>query len=359
MNVLMPKKSQCAGLTLFETLVAIGILIVLAAIFLPAMRTGMPEAARRTQCMNNLRQIALATLNYESAHMKFPAATGMEAYEGIGSSGQINGLVAILPFMEEKHTHDAIVKHGRSTSDSSPAFPMLHDKDFEPWKVGVGTFRCPSLMKNDGDGLAQIHYGLCIGDRARNIATPENLRGGFAGSLRASFDDIVDGASNSIMIGEIGSNEYRGELNPYAVNQPSLLLTNPSKCFELIESDDPESWEYRGGVHLSPIGRGGHWADGRAGIALFNTILPPKSPSAAIKGSVGVDGIYSASGPHSKLVCVAFLDASAHSISIDISAGDSSSSTPTKQEIADKVPSPYGVWGALGTINGGDVANDY
>lgn len=356
---LLRKKSQRLGRTLFETLVAIGILIILAAIFLPAMRLSMPEAARRTQCMNNLRQIALAALNYEAAHMQFPAATGMESYGGIGSSSQINGLVAILPFIEENDVYDAITKQGRYTSESRSAFPQLHDMNFESWKIGVSAFRCPSFNLDHGDGPAPIHYGLCIGDRARNIASAEIFRGGFAASLRASFDDLTDGSSNSIMVGEIGANQYRGKASSFAVNQSSLLLANPAKCFELVDGDDIESWEYRDGVHLSPIGRGGHWADGRAGVALFNTILPPKSPSAAIRGSVGVDGIYSAGGPHQGLVTVVFFDGSAHTISIDIDAGDSSSSTPTEQDIVDKLPSRYGVWGALGTINAGDVADDY
>ena len=116
-----------------------------------------------------------------------------------------------------------------------------------------------------------------------------------------------------------------------------------------------QEWSYRREVPLNPIGRGGHWADGRAGIALFNTILPPNSPGAAIGGSEGVDGIYSAGGPHPGVTVVALCDGSTYCISNDVDAGDASHPTLKDEEMTPGKESPYGLWGAAGTINDGEI----
>ena len=169
------------------------------------------------------------------------------------------------------------------------------------------------------------------------------------------FNEIADGSTNTILFGEIYSNK---EQSPFAVNQPTALLEDPSECLELVEGRHGD-WTFKNGVSLSPIGRGGHWAEGRAGVALFNTILPPKSPSAAAVGSIGVDGIYSANGSHRHGLNVAFADGSVRFIEDGIDAGDSTHPTPTEEEMATGTPSPYGVWGALGTISGGEIAEEF
>jgi prepilin-type N-terminal cleavage/methylation domain-containing protein len=346
------------GFTLVELLVVIAIIGILLGMLLPNVRS-VRGAARRTQCQNNLRQIALANLNYESAHTYFPACTGIENFD-IGSSDRISGLVAIMPFIEQNNLYEQITKPSVIDGVEYPAFPQLHLPGYSPWETRIPSFLCPSLTVEE-DGFAPIHYGLCIGDRARNIASPEKLRGGFGGSLRCKFDDITDGSSNTIMAGEIGSHIDEASENPYAIDQPESILESPGEVFALTSgtSGDDEGWTYSKGVALGSVGRGGHWADGRAGVALFNTILPPKSPSAAIKGSVGVDGIYSASGPHSVGASFARFDGSVCFIGSDIDAGDSSRPTLTEEQLADGATSPFGAWGALGTINDGVVVDEY
>ncbi len=351
----MMRIRNSVGFTLVELLVVIAIIGILLGMLLPNVRR-VGEASRRTQCQNNLRQIALANLNYESAHMCFPACTGI-GNSDLGSSRRMSGFVAIMPFLEASNIYEQISKPSVIDGVAYPAFPQLQTVGYAPWETRIPGFLCPSLT-DEREGIAPIHYGLCIGDRARNVGSPEKLRGGFGGSLRCKFDDITDGSSNTIMAGEVGSHIDKASENPYAINQPESILESPSEVFALTSGDD-EGWTYSKGVALGAVGRGGHWADGRAGVALFNTILSPKSPSAAVEGSVGVDGIYSASGPHPGGAGFARFDGSVCFIGSDIDAGDSSSPTLTEEQLADGATSPYGAWGALGAINDGVVVDEY
>ena len=344
------------GFSLVELLVLIAIIGVLIGMMLPAVRRVQP-AARRTHCLNNLRQIALATLNYESAHMEFPAGTGIASLSDIGSGDKLSGFVAILPFIEQNNLYESITEGSTIDGTYHPPCPPLYGDSNPNWETRVAGFLCPAVAV-ESYGIGPIHYGLCIGDRARNIASAESLRGGFNGSLKLVFDDVTDGSSNTILAGEICGSNGAGIESPFAINQPASILDDPSRCFDLV-NESKSNWKFKKGVQLSPIGRGGHWADGRAGVALFNTILPPNSPSAAVKGSVGVDGIYSASGPHPGTINVSFFDGSTHSINLEIDAGNSSLPTPKAEEMASKNPTRYGVWGALGTINGGEVVNEF
>lgn len=96
-------RPRLAGFTLVELLVVIAIIGVLVALLLPAVQAAR-EAARRTQCMNNLKQLALGVHNYNDANRVFPA--------GARSSNNLAWRCFILPFIEEQNLHDLMESYG-------------------------------------------------------------------------------------------------------------------------------------------------------------------------------------------------------------------------------------------------------
>ena len=100
-GIAKPRTSQSHGFTLVELLVVISIISILVALLLPAVNSAR-EAARKTQCKNNLRQLGLATLNYESSRRHLPPSAEVDltisSTENNGSWG-VHG--RILPYLEE------------------------------------------------------------------------------------------------------------------------------------------------------------------------------------------------------------------------------------------------------------------
>lgn len=97
-NALSPRNRR--GFTLVELLVVIAIIAMLVTLLLPAVQSAR-EAARRTQCLNNLRQMALATLNYEAARSTLPAGCILDAPCCSNLKTYTGWTIEILPFMED------------------------------------------------------------------------------------------------------------------------------------------------------------------------------------------------------------------------------------------------------------------
>jgi prepilin-type N-terminal cleavage/methylation domain-containing protein len=353
--------------TLVELLVVLFIICVIVALLLPAVRSSR-EAARRMQCSNNLKQLALALHNYHEAHLRFPSAmggTGEGATPLQSNRNRLSGLVALLPYLEQAQLWEQISSPAKFDGTSYPAMgPAPWITAYEPWRVQLQALACPSTTRISPDSgrknlartqLGRTNYAFCIGDVAEQIHQPQTLRGAFGCGLTSRLEDMTDGGSQTIALGEIGNASERLVNGQFATAQPATMLRNPSLCRDTLADDRGRT--YAANVPLSSDGRGGRWADGAAGFGLVNTILPPNSPSCAVGGSEAVDGIYSVGSNHTDGAYVLLVDGSIRFISNDIDVGDPTRAPPTPHQIAtDQIPSPYGVWGALGTRAGEDAA---
>ena len=185
---------QNRGFTLVELLVVIAIIGILIGMLLPAVQA-VREAARRTQCMNNIAQIGIALHNYEFSQEEFPAGvtnpTGPITSDEVGND--VSFLVEILPYIEQMGIATRFDKSlGTYAKKNAPARRMP-----------IEIYMCPSNSAdyvNDAGTAGISCYAGCHNSTEAPIDVDNN--GVLYLNSRTTFLDIVDGSSNTIMVGE-------------------------------------------------------------------------------------------------------------------------------------------------------------
>ena len=204
-RVLQPDKkvtATLAGFTLIELLVVIAIIAVLVALLLPAVQQAR-EAARRTQCKNNLKQLGLALQNYHDIYNLFPGhATGPSSFP---PGYNLNGMVALLPMIDQAPRYNQISGNVTANGTTYPPFQAWPwDTNYPPWLGQLPGLACPSDSGVLLGGIGLNNYRFCVGttisgnDYQWNAPnTPQT--GIFAGyPLQFGMRDILDGSSNTI-----------------------------------------------------------------------------------------------------------------------------------------------------------------
>ncbi len=197
--------------TLIELLVVIAIIAILIALLLPAVQQAR-EAARRSQCKNNLKQIGLALHNYHDAHNRFPQASIAGGTVPPGCSGWIrfsgySWRVMILPYIDQGPLYNQLDFQVSALSGcmNSPAQANWN----ELRNTVIPAFICPSdNMPAQRNGWAGYNYGAAVrarGDSSHSANTGTDLGGLTRAGTR--FANFTDGSSNTILVGEI----YRGK----------------------------------------------------------------------------------------------------------------------------------------------------
>ena len=335
------------GFTLVELLVVIAIIGILIALLLPAVQAAR-EAARRSQCTNNMKQIGLALHNYHDINKAFPALKGGPTTVDSGSTGlryRLGPYPRLCAFLEQQAIYDeAMVTPAVTTGYENPV------RSYE-----VATLLCPSDIETGAlaNSYGNLSYGLCVGDNTMNMddGTSSGIsRGVFAAYSWPRFADIVDGTSNTIAVAEYQRPPAHGQFGDIVNLGGAFTLA------ECVASYDTVNNEYTGSSFAAQ--RGWQWHDAHVYFTVVQTILPPNSPSCSTTSGwsalTGANyGVFSASSRHPGGCNVVLADASVHFVSETIDAGSIASTIPTKTTGGN---SPFGVWGALGTKMGGESA---
>jgi prepilin-type processing-associated H-X9-DG protein len=333
--------------------VVIAIIGILIALLLPAVQAAR-EAARRSQCTNNLKQLALATHNYHDTHKAFPALGA----RGWGGGRYYSGLISLLPYVEQAPLFDGMMSEAQPNGPGLPSPWDTGGGTFRNtyWKVDISAFICPTEggePPDRGESPALTSYRFCVGDdyhqnHFRPDQSGRDNRGVFQNERWLAMAGIKDGTSNTVLLGEssIGIGGERDLKGGIALN---MRAWNPAACSARYDSTTKQLTGDARWIRRPPGGRA--W-DGRPYFVGFATLVPPNGPSCHWGGVDGNEHMGTLSSFHPGGGNVAMADGSVHFISETIDAGNQSINdiaTPGGRV------SPWGVWGALGSRSGGEA----
>jgi prepilin-type N-terminal cleavage/methylation domain-containing protein len=365
------------GFTLVELLVVIAIIGTLVGLLLPAVQAAR-EAARRSSCVNRMKQLGIALHNHHDTYQSFPPHTTNWRY----SAHQ-----RLLPFTENQSMYDFQMNWQGGQSNLNIGNPPNGQPapwdtggagaNQGPWNFVIPGIRCPS----DQNGPNEIgrwgsqgcsNYGFSHGDCGSYSESTgnENSRGFFksgalgfpAGTYKkrppgTTMAAITDGTSKTVAIAEnaTGKNNSNSIIGGVARNigggwdtfVPANCMAKAGANGQFVAGTDAVDW------------RGGAWADGGTVHTGFQTVTPPNSPACINTGNDSDGAAMAPSSYHPGGVNVVMGDSSVRFISNNIDTGNLSLSWSAYNGANPAgTPSPYGVWGALGSRAGRESVAD-
>jgi prepilin-type processing-associated H-X9-DG protein/prepilin-type N-terminal cleavage/methylation domain-containing protein len=332
MRCLTKKVSETQrAFTLVETLTVIGVISILAGLLLPAVQSAR-EAARRTACTNNLKQLALACQNFAATHDQFPedgpVSPALVSYVSLHTH--------LLPYLESQNLFNAINLQTRLVAVND----LLGGENYSAAVISVQTFLCPSDSRTTPTPYGCQNYRGNAGLGEQELLTPVGVtpfrvksinNGAFDYYGRAKISTFTDGLANTVLFGEKSTGTGQGPYDPRRdfINHVTDYQAFTADRWMEICSSLPRERE-----------RDAQLDSGRAWIlhnhlhSLFSCSVPPNSavPDCGSSGNIGI-GIYASRGNHPGGANTAMADGSVRWTSSRINLR---------------------VWRAMGTRNGGE-----
>lgn len=376
------RNRRSSGFTLVELLVVIAIIGILVGLLLPAVQAAR-EAARRMSCSNNVKQLGLACLNYESTYKTFPpgrlspdyvvGTMVQKSYTSYPTTLPANAKTGfrsvhtfILPYMEQGNIYN-LIDFSRPTSVRMTSGGQPVNANYQAYANAAAIFICPSCP-NTGRIISENNYRCNFGGSTPfggaqgtdandnyNAVSPAGIscqgNGAFTIGNGTTAASISDGLSNTAFFSE----RTKGSGNNLASTLPGLAdITNlPSRPQGMVDADalmtecGATAPNLNGGFNFNSAGRwldgsdfSNGWPFGFYSSTLYNHVAPPNWRSidcgtrSAIPDAPGEHAIVSARSAHSGGVNVSMGDGSVRFVSNNINLA---------------------TWRALGSRNGSEV----
>ncbi len=337
------KLNRPNAFTLVELLVVIAIIGILIGLLLPAVQS-VREAARRTSCLNNVRQIVLASSGYEAAFKQFPPSFEIDhgtVLTGNNGSWSIHG--RLLPFVEQANAYKLVDLNRAWDAQRETGVPTLRVPLFQCASESNDTVR----LKNGQPFVYPQNYGFNFGTWL--VYDPVNGQRGdgpFYVNSKTRYGDIQDGSSNTLCIAEVKA------FTSYIRNTTDPGSSPPS---------DPTAFNgYSGQLKLGTDlhQNTGHteWSDGRVHHSGFTTVFTPNTVvNYDHEGrSYDIDFNSVQEGKRNDQATYAAVTARSYHAGGLVNTGMLDGST---RSVAQAIE--LSLWRAMGTINGGEVNNAF
>lgn len=231
--------SRRSAFTLVELLVVIAIIGILVGLLLPAVQAAR-EAARRMQCGNNLKQLGLALLNYESANKRLPS--------GRTDATSLSAFGALMPYMEQSTVHQLIDfnvngNHANNAAARAVTIPTLICPSDPVTVIPVVGWAGTNYRSNQGSGILN---GLPPGSASDpNFGYPEP-NGPMIPTKFLKISDIIDGLSNTAAFSEHGKGDFSNAISTFTDTfRPGTNPTTPDEAIRDCMRSIPPIYRFR------------------------------------------------------------------------------------------------------------------
>jgi prepilin-type N-terminal cleavage/methylation domain-containing protein len=280
-----------SGFTLIELLVVIAIIAVLIALLLPAVQSAR-EAARRSQCLNNLKQIGIAIANYESSFHVYPFGKGLKydpvAVPGAAAYARWSCLSQLLMYIEQGNLFNAInfnlPPETPGMAGAVPFMPPYQNPNRENMTASltqVATFLCPSDIPPIGTWPGGTNYtanqqtwACDLSENFRSTVAPAEVpRGIFYFNSSVTAATVTDGMSNTAYFSE----KIRGTGLPNSKTD-MLIFPNQTSIDAVFQACTALNL-----LAAPPLTsrQGMSWVMGEMCCGLYNHVAPPNQTTCA------------------------------------------------------------------------------